>query len=237
MKIVSAASCAVVPALVLLAIVSLTLATAPTALAEDAQKGMVADISTDIVAEIVVLGDSLSAAYGVPNGKSWVDLLAKRLREKGFEPTGGTTVVNASVSGETTQGGITRVDDVLARHQPKIMILELGGNDGLRGLALERTKTNLATMIRRTRESGARVLLLGMQVPPNLGPTYTQRFAALYRELHEELNVAWVPFFLHGVALNPQLMQNDGIHPTAQAQPALLDNIWPALESLLDAKN
>lgn len=196
-------------------------------------------------AGVLVFGDSLSAAYGVPAGKSWVDLLAIRLHQQRAavaaraspatgDDAGRVAVVNASASGETTQGGITRIDEVLARHQPKVVILELGGNDALRGLALDRTKANLATMIARVRASGAKVLLLGMQVPPNLGPTFTKRFAALYRELHEELNVAWVPFFLAGVALNPELMQNDGIHPTTQAQPLLLDNIWPALHVLLN---
>jgi len=190
---------------------------------------------------VLVFGDSLSAAYGVPAGKSWVDLLAVRLQQRdrdlspGAEDARSTAiaVVNASASGETTQGGITRIDDVLARHQPDVVILELGGNDALRGLVLDRTKQNLAKMIDRSRASGARVLLLGMQAPPNLGPTFTRRFAALYRELHEELNVAWVPFFLNGVALNPALMQNDGLHPTTQAQPQLLDNIWPTLRALL----
>ena len=189
-------------------------------------------------AGVLVFGDSLSVAYGVPAGKAWVDLLAVRLRERPQRTGNGRstafTVINASASGETTQGGITRIDEVLARHQPEVVILELGGNDALRGLALDRTKANLAKMIAKSRASGAKVLLLGMQVPPNLGPLYTQRFAALYRELHEELKVAWVPFFLQGVALDPALMQDDGIHPTTQAQPKLLDNIWPALQALLD---
>ena len=193
---------------------------------------------------VLVFGDSLSAGYGVPAGKSWVDLLATRLHERQAKrdpaPSGVAAkplpVVNASASGETTQGGMTRIADVLARHQPQVVILELGGNDALRGLAPAGIKQNLATMIAQARAAGAKVLLLGMQVPPNLGPTFTQRFAALYRDLHEELKVAWVPFFLHGVALNPALIQADGIHPTTQAQPQLLDNIWPALVVLLDEK-
>jgi acyl-CoA thioesterase-1 len=186
--------------------------------------------STSSAAGVVVLGDSLSAAYGVPMGQGWVDLLAARLQQQ--QPQ--IVVVNASVSGDTTQGGITRIRDVLARHQPDVMILELGGNDALRGLLLDRTKQNLATMITIARDSGAKVLLLGMQIPPNFGPTFTKRFAALYRQLHEELNVAWVPFFMQDVALNPELMQKDGIHPTTAAQPQLLDNVWPALQTLLD---
>ena len=178
---------------------------------------------------IMVFGDSLSAAYGVPAGRGWVDLLDARLEQQGRA----LPVVNASISGETTQGGVTRIDDALTRHRPRVVVLELGGNDALRGLPLERTKENLAQMIVRVRAHGARVLLLGMQIPPNYGPQYTQRFQALYRELHRELQVDWVPFFLEGVALDPALMQDDGIHPTPAAQPLLLDNVWPALEPLL----
>jgi acyl-CoA thioesterase-1 len=185
-------------------------------------------------AGVLVFGDSLSAAYGIANGKGWVDLLRERLQAGTPDgDTQPTPVINASASGETTQGGLTRIDDVLVRHQPDVFILELGGNDALRGLALERTKKNLAMMSERARASGAKVLLLGMQVPPNLGPAYTKRFRLLFRELHEELEVAWVPFLLEGVAGDPQLMQRDGIHPTAQAQPQLLENVWPALQQLL----
>jgi len=180
---------------------------------------------------VLVFGDSLSAGYGVASGRGWVDLLEARLREQGI----GLQVVNASVSGETTQGGVTRIDDALARHRPAVVVLELGGNDALRGLPLERTKRNLAEMVRRARAAGARVLLLGMRIPPNYGPEYTRRFEALYRELHEALGVAFVPFFLDGVALDAELMQDDGIHPTAAAQPRMLDNVWPALEPLLEA--
>jgi len=180
---------------------------------------------------VLVFGDSLSAGYGVASGRGWVDLLEARLREQGI----GLQVVNASVSGETTQGGVTRIDDALARHRPAVVVLELGGNDALRGLPLERTKRNLAEMVRRARAAGARVLLLGMRIPPNYGPEYTRRFEALYRELHEALGVAFVPFFLDGVALDAALMQDDGIHPTAAAQPRMLDNVWPALEPLLEA--
>ena len=181
------------------------------------------------VAGVLVFGDSLSAAYGVPAGRNWVDLLAQRLERNGHA----AQVVNASVSGETTQGGVTRIDDALARHRPSVVVLELGGNDALRGLPLELTKANLARMIGRARAADARVLLLGMQIPPNYGPEYTRRFHALYEELHREMDVAWVPFFLEGVALEPGLMQDDGIHPTTEAQPRLLDNVWPFLEPLL----
>lgn len=178
---------------------------------------------------VLVFGDSLSAAYGVPPGKGWVDLLAQRLRAGERE----VSVINASVSGETTQGGVTRIEDALTRHAPNVLVLELGGNDALRGLPLARTKDNLASMIAAARAHGARVLLLGMRIPPNYGPEYTRGFEELYRELHAELGVAWIPFLLEGVALDEALMQGDGIHPTAEAQPRLLDNVWPALEPLL----
>jgi acyl-CoA thioesterase-1 len=185
---------------------------------------------------VLVFGDSLSASYGIANGEGWVDLLGERLQAVAQSENAQAAIVpviNASASGETTQGGLTRIDDVLARHRPDVFILELGGNDALRGLALDRTKQNLTTMIKRARASGASVLLLGMQVPPNLGPAYTKRFRLLFRELHDELQVAWVPFFLQGVAGDSQLMQRDGIHPTAQAQAQLLENVWPALQELL----
>jgi len=181
------------------------------------------------VQRVLVFGDSLSAGYGVPPGRGWVDLLAKRLAGEAV----GARVVNASVSGETTQGGVTRLESVLERHAPEVVVLELGGNDALRGLPLERTKANLARMIETSRAAGARVLLLGMQIPPNYGPEYTRAFRELYAELHAETGVAFVPFFLDGVALDPALMQDDGIHPAPAAQPRLLDNVWPVLAPLL----
>lgn len=181
---------------------------------------------------VLVFGDSISAGYGVPPGQGWVDLLADRIGHSDAD----ASVVNASVTGETTQGGITRLGDALTRHRPSVVVLELGGNDGLRGLPLDRTKENLARMIREARDAGARVLLLGMQIPPNYGPTYTRRFRALFEELRQETGVPWVPFLLDGVALDPTLMQEDGIHPTAPAQPRLLDNVWPALEPLLQSE-
>ena len=179
---------------------------------------------------LLIYGDSLSASYGIEEDQGWVNLLQIRLDEEQLA----VEVINGSVSGETTQGGVTRIGEVLARHRPHVLIVELGGNDALRGLPLNRSKDNLAQMIMQARASGSKVLLLGMQAPPNLGPAFTQRFAALYRELHEELKVPWVPFFLQGVALNPQLMQRDGLHPTTQAQPHLLDNVWPALQAVLE---
>ena len=181
-------------------------------------------------ANVLVFGDSLSAAYGVAPGKGWVDLLAQRLRDEGRD----VAVINASVSGETTQGGVTRIEDALARHAPGVLVLELGGNDALRGLPLARTKENLAHMVAAARARGARVLLLGMRIPPNYGPQYTRDFEAIYRELHEELELPWVPFLLEGVALDATLMQHDGIHPNTAAQARLLENVWPVLEPMLE---
>jgi len=178
---------------------------------------------------VLVFGDSLSAGYGVPPGKGWVDLLEKRMREVHDD----VVVVNASVSGETTQGGVTRLPEALSRHRPSVVVLELGGNDALRGLPLDLTRDNLERMILDSHAAGARVLLLGLRIPPNYGPSYTARFRALFDELRESSQASLVPLFLEGVDLDPALMQDDGIHPTAEAQPRLLDNVWPALEPLL----
>jgi len=178
---------------------------------------------------VLVFGDSLSAGYGVPPGEGWVDLLAKRVKAM----DGDSVVINASVTGETTQGGVTRIGEALRRHRPGVVVLELGGNDALRGLPLDRTRDNLERMIADARAAGAKVLLLGLRIPPNYGPTYTEQFRALYDDLRRSTGVPWVPLFLDGVDLEPSLMQEDGIHPTAEAQPRLLDNVWPALESLL----
>lgn len=180
-------------------------------------------------ASVLVFGDSLSAGYGVPPGKGWVDLLEERMKAM----DGDSVVINASVTGETTQGGVTRIGDALRRHRPSVVVLELGGNDALRGLPLDRTRDNLERMIRDARAAGATVLLLGLRIPPNYGPAYTEQFRALYDELRQSMKVPWVPLFLDGVDLDPELMQEDGIHPTAEAQLRLLDNVWPALEPLL----
>ena len=178
---------------------------------------------------LLVLGDSLSAAYGLEINKGWVHLLSRRLERHGFPHR----VVNASTSGETSRGGRERLPVLLKRHDPEVVAIELGGNDGLRGLPLERLKSNLAMMVRQAREAGARVLLVGMHMPPNYGPEYTRRFTRLYRELAEELDVALVPFLLEGVAGDEALMQPDGMHAAVAAQPKLLDNVWPHLEPLL----
>lgn len=181
---------------------------------------------------LLVLGDSLSAEYGLPRGSGWVSLLEQRLaREKKA-----LRVVNASISGETTFGGRSRLPALLAQHQPAIVIIELGGNDALRGLALDATRANLAWMTQAAKKAGARVLLLGMEVPPNYGPDYTRRFASLYRQVARSERTALVPFFLRGVADGPEptrWFQSDRIHPNTEAQPLMLNNVWPELKKLL----
>ncbi|MCX7663880.1 MAG: arylesterase [Tepidimonas fonticaldi] len=181
---------------------------------------------------ILVVGDSLSAEYGLARGTGWVALLERRLQE------GRRTarVVNASVSGDTTAGGRSRLAALLERHRPALVVLELGGNDALRGLPLETTRDNLRAMIRASRDAGARVLLLGMDMPPNYGERYRAQFRAVYTDLAREEKVALVPFFLAGVADGPQaaaLFQDDRIHPNERAQPIMLDNVWPQLQRLL----
>jgi acyl-CoA thioesterase-1 len=180
---------------------------------------------------LLVYGDSLSAEYGLPRGTGWAALLEQRLREKHPD----YSVVNSSISGETTAGGAARIDAELARVRPAVVILELGGNDGLRGLSLAATRANLDAMIRASLRAGARVVLCGMQLPPNYGRDYTERFRALYGELAAAHKVALVPFLLAGIAERRDLFQADGIHPTEAAQARLLANVWPALAPLLKA--
>lgn len=178
---------------------------------------------------IMVLGDSISAGYGLDPGQGWVTLLARRLktRDLPFE------VINSSISGDTTAGGRARLPAALQRYQPVIVIVELGGNDGLRGLSLSAMRANLDAIIGQVRCSGAHVLLVGMRLPPNYGPGYTKAFHDVYLQLAAQRRVALVPFLLVGVATQRSLMQNDGIHPRANAQPQLLDNLWPQLKTLL----
>ncbi len=180
---------------------------------------------------ILVLGDSLSAAYGIRLEQGWVALLAERLKTKGY----GYAVVNASSSGETTGGALARLPRALELHQPGVVVIELGGNDGLRGLPVADIRANLERLIRLSRQHGAHVLLLGMRIPPNYGPQYTRDFHALFGELAQAQRVALVPFFLDGIALDDALMQEDGIHPNAAAQSRLLDKVWPELLPMLDA--
>ena len=176
---------------------------------------------------LLVMGDSLSAAYGIEREEGWVNLLADRLE-------GEVQVINASISGETTSGGLQRFADILGQQQPDIVIIELGGNDGLRGLSPNQMQANLATMIEQSQEADARVLLLGIDIPPNYGQAYRDAFTGVFHSLAEEYDVPLVPFLLEDIALNDALMQSDGIHPTADAQPIILDNVWPALEPLLE---
>jgi acyl-CoA thioesterase-1 len=178
---------------------------------------------------LLVFGDSLSAAYGLDAGKGWTTLLQQRLTSSGY----GLKVVNASVSGETTSGGRNRLSRALDQHHPRIVILELGANDGLRGLPLTAARDNLAAMITAIKARNARVLLVGVQLPPNYGPAYTTRFREMYAGLAHEHRTALVPFLMEGVALDATLMQADGLHPNAAGQPRLLDNVWKALKPLL----
>jgi acyl-CoA thioesterase-1 len=183
----------------------------------------------DAAQRILVFGDSLSAAYGIELEDGWVALLQERLRAQGRPHQ----VTNASVSGETTAGGRARLPELLAREAYTLVVIELGGNDGLRGLSLAQTEGNLRAMIEAARAAGAQVLLVGMRLPPNYGATYTEAFAAIYPKLAREFDVALVPFLLDGVATDPALMQPDRIHPRAQAQSRLLDTVWPVLVPLL----
>ena len=176
-----------------------------------------------------MVGDSISAAFGLETSQGWVHLLQERL----VEADDSWRVVNASISGDTTAGGLARLDPLLEEHAPEVVILELGGNDGLRGQSPAQLKQNLAEMIDRSRKAGAEVLLLGMRMPPNLGQRYTRAFAEAFDSLAAEKPVSYVPFLLEGVGGVAGMMQADGIHPTAEAQTQLLDTVWPVLEPLL----
>ena len=178
---------------------------------------------------ILVVGDSLSAAYGIPVEQGWVALLQERLDNKDFP----YRLVNASISGDTSANARARLDPALASHEPAVLLLGLGGNDGLRGLSLAAMKDNLAAMIASTQAAGARVLLIGVQLPPNYGPRYTQRFEAVYRELAREHNVSLLPSLVDGIGTEQDLMQPDGIHPNASAQPLIRDRVWEELLPLL----
>ncbi|MFC5695152.1 arylesterase [Pseudomonas sp. GCM10022186] len=178
---------------------------------------------------VLVVGDSISAALGLETSQGWVSLLEKRLAERGYEQR----VVNASISGDTSAGGLARLPALLAEHRPELVIIELGGNDGLRGQPPAQLQQNLAGMIDTARAQGASVLLLGMRLPPNYGVRYTTAFANVYSTLAAEKQVPLVPFFLEGVGGVADMMQSDGIHPQAKAQPRLLDNLWPTLEPML----
>lgn len=178
---------------------------------------------------VLVLGDSLSAAYGLAPEQGWVALTAEKLRAR--HP--GWRIANASVSGETTAGGASRIAGELARHKPAVVVVELGANDGLRGLPLEHTRANLEKIILASQEAGARVLLVGMRLPPNFGPQYTQGFERNFTELARAHGAALLPFLLEPIATDREAFQADNLHPVAEAQPRLRDHVWPALEPLL----
>lgn len=189
----------------------------------------VASAETQGVKTILVLGDSLSAGYGIDADKGWVNLMRHRLDDKpqSYE------VVNASISGETTAGGLRRLPQLLEKYQPQVVLLELGGNDGLRGFPLSRMRSNLQKMIELCQHQEALPVLFGMQIPPNYGQRYSRQFAQTYPSLAENYDVPLVPFFMDGVATNPAMMQGDGIHPNESGQAPLLENAWPAVMPLL----
>lgn len=178
---------------------------------------------------VLIVGDSISAAFGLDTREGWVALLEQRLKAEGFDDK----VINASISGDTSAAGQARLPALLAAHKPSLVVVELGGNDGLRGQLPTQLQQNLASMIDRSREAGAKVLLLGMRLPPNYGKRYTEAFAQVYATLEQEKNVPLVPFFLEGVGGVPALMQADGIHPGPKAQAQLLENAWPSIKPLL----
>jgi acyl-CoA thioesterase-1 len=181
---------------------------------------------------VLVVGDSLSAEYGLQRGSGWAALLQERLNREKVQ----ARVVNASVSGDTTSGGRSRLPALLRQHQPSVVVIELGGNDALRGLPMSTTRDNLGAMVQASNAAGARVLLLGMEMPPNYGARYVQEFRDVFTGVAKQGKAALVPFFLKGVADLPdptKLFQNDRIHPNEQAQPIMLDNVWPALKPLI----
>jgi acyl-CoA thioesterase-1 len=185
--------------------------------------------ATSTAPAILIVGDSLSAGFGIEVSDGWVALLQDRLTAEGYE----YRVVNASISGDTTSGGLRRLPRALERHQPAITILELGGNDGLRATPVPIIRENLDQMVQLTRAAGSEVILAGMQIPPNYGAAYTEAFSAVYRDLAEETEIELIPFFMEGVALNPEKLLPDMIHPNEDGQPILLENAWQALKPLL----
>lgn len=209
-------------------------------LKQHSQKLAIAFISTiafntqfAAASNILIFGDSLSAGYGISHEHQWSTLLNKRIAEQKLP----YKVVNLSLSGEDSSGGLARFPKALADATPSIVILELGGNDGLRGQSIKKLKSNLSKMIELAQQANAKVLLMGMKIPPNYGKRYTTSFENAYTALQKKYQLSFLPFMLEGVAGNPKFMQNDGIHPNAKAQPLILDNIWPKLLPLLNSKN
>ena len=180
---------------------------------------------------ILIFGDSLSAGYGMEMDQSWASLLQQRLESLGYEHR----VVNASITGETTEGGAERIGAAMQRFTPELLIVELGGNDGLRGFPPDRMRENLEKIVAAGKEGGAAVVLLGIRIPLNYGPRYSKAFEGVFRQVASSQNIAWIEFFMEGVALNDELMQADGIHPTAEAQSVLLENAWPIIRDELAA--
>ena len=178
---------------------------------------------------VLILGDSLSAAYAIPVESGWVALLEQRLSQQGR-----ARVVNASISGETTAGGLSRLPALLAEHRPALVAIELGANDGLRGLPIGAIRDNLAQLVDLAQGASAQVLLIGIELPVNFGPRYRDQLRAVYAGLAQAKGTALVPFLLEGVALEPTLILDDGLHPNAAAQPRILDNVWPVLAPMLD---
>lgn len=178
---------------------------------------------------ILVLGDSLSAAYGIERQAGWVNLLQQRLKQKGYP----YKVVNASISGNTTRSGLARLPAALKQHKPSIVVIELGGNDGLQGLSLNEFRNNLASMTELAQKAHAKVLLCGVRIPPNLGLEYGARFLGVYMEVSDKYQVPLVTYIMKGVSQNSHLMQDDGVHPTAKGQPVILENVWEKLVSLI----
>lgn len=189
----------------------------------------ICSIQNALAANILVWGDSLSAGYGIAQEQAWPQLLSRKLVTEGYRHT----VINASISGETSAGGLTRLPAALTRDKPAIVIIELGANDGLRGLPVPAMRKNLDAMIRSAQASGARVMLIGMRMPPNFGPVYTQKFQQTYSELAQQYKTALLPFMMEGFAERSELFQGDNLHPTAEAQPLILANVWSALKPLL----
>lgn len=181
-------------------------------------------------ASILVLGDSLSAAYGIDVDAGWVALLQRQIIKQGYD----YKVINVSVSGDTTRTGLSRVDSALENHKPEVVIIALGGNDGLRGLAFSEIETSLSSIIERCKKTQSEILLVGVRMPPNYGAVYSQKFAQLYQRLASGYDIVLLPKMLDQVADNPELMQADGIHPKALAQPKIMQNIWSALKPVLD---
>lgn len=189
-------------------------------------------LAADKPQRILVVGDSLSAEYGIARGTGWVHLLSQKLIANKTK----AEVINVSISGDTTSGGLSRLPSLLALHKPSIVVVELGGNDALRGMAMTQTTKNLTQLAQLSTQAGAKVLFLGMQVPPNFGPAYAKEFASIYKEVAKSNKAALVPFFLKNIADAPngrELFQSDGIHPLASAHPIMLANVWPELAKLL----